>query len=83
MSKVTRIDIRLNAHGSDLIVIIDLQGLRVLELGCGAGLCSFTAAALGANVTASDVSRFARSLACAGAQTQQVGGAFDESSIWC
>jgi predicted nicotinamide N-methyase len=39
---------------ANTVSVIDLEGLRVLEIGCGIGLASIVLSKMGANVTASD-----------------------------
>jgi predicted nicotinamide N-methyase len=47
------------------------QGLRVLEIGAGNGLCSLTAASLGANATATEFNPLSLQLIAESAQLQK------------
>ena len=49
-----------------------LRGLQVVDCGCGNGLCSLTLAAMGANVTATDISPVALSLTARAAAAQSL-----------
>jgi len=53
----------------------NLRGLRVLELGCGAGLLAIAAAQLGAEVTATDLDPRLLELCAANADANRAGAA--------